>query len=196
MRLRRCVSTPCAHAQRGAMLIEVLVALVLCAFGMLGYVAVQARASTAEYESMQRGNALHLLEDMASRINANRANAGDYVVGGLVGAGPLEDCAGLAGAERDLCQWANLLRGESESRSGSLIGSMEAARGCITRAAGSTDRFVISIAWLGNSPTGAPAAPCGADDPALADGRLRRAVSTTLCIAALRDPDPAAPPRC
>jgi type IV pilus assembly protein PilV len=178
------------------MLIEVLVALVLCAFGMLGYVAVQARASTAEYESMQRGNALHLLEDMASRINANRANAGDYVVGGLVGAGPLEDCAALAGADRDLCQWANLLRGESESRSGSLIGSMEAARGCITRMAGSTDRFVISIAWLGNSPTGAPAAPCGADDPVLADGRLRRVVSTTLCIGALRDPDPAAPPRC
>lgn len=178
------------------MLIEVLVSLVLCAFGMLGYVAMQARASTAEYESMQRGNALHLLEDIASRINANRANAADYVVGGLLGAGPLEDCAGLAGAERDLCQWANLLRGESESRGGSLIGSMEAARGCITRTAGSTDRFVISIAWLGNAPTGAPAAPCGADDPALSDSRLRRVVSTTVCIAALRDANPAAPPRC
>lgn len=196
MTITRPMSRPGAHAQRGSMLIEALVSLILCAFGMLGYVAIQARASTAEYESMQRGNALHLLEDIASRINANRANAADYVVAGLVGAGPLEDCAGLTGADRDLCQWANLLRGESESRSGSLIGSMEAARGCITRMPGSTDRFVISIAWLGNAPTGAPAAPCGADDPALADGRLRRVVSTTVCIAALRDPDPAAPPRC
>jgi type IV pilus assembly protein PilV len=194
------MSTPRHHAargQHGGMLIEVLVSILICAFGLLGFVALQARASTAEFESYQRSQALVLLEDMTHRLNANRGQATSYVTNGLIGAGDLADCSGLAGAPLDLCEWSNLLRGSAETRSGANTGAMVGARGCITRAADSTDRYVVSIAWVGIVPTGAPASTCGQGDTAFADERLRRVVSSTVCVALLRDPaTPLALPRC
>ena len=183
--------------QSGALLIEVLVSIVVCAFGLLGFVAVQARAVASEFESHQRTQALNLVDDMVSRINANRAAAGDYVVQGLIGDGPTQDCAALAGAALDLCQWGNLIRGSREARDGAQVGAMLSARGCITRPATSSDRYVVAIAWQGIVATGAPPTPCGAADPAFASEPLRRTVSYTLCIGLLRDPAlPAALPRC
>jgi type IV pilus assembly protein PilV len=183
--------------QRGALLIEVLVSIVLCAFALLGFAAMQSRATTAEFEALQRSQALILVEDMASRLSANRAAAGSYVSAGLIGAGAVVDCSGLASAALDLCEWANLLRGSSETRAGNRIGSMLSARGCITRAAGVSDRYLISVAWQGIAATGAPAAACGRGSGAFPDETLRRAVSSTVCVALLRDAaTPAATPRC
>lgn len=174
--------------QRGALLIEVLVAILICAFGLLGFVGMQARATSSEFESYQRSQALTLLEDMTNRLNANRASAGDYVSGGLIGEGALEDCSTETGASLDLCEWGNLIRGSAEVRSdGTTIGSMISARGCITQAAGSTDRYVVSIAWMGTVPTGAPASVCGKDDAAFPTEALRRVVSSTVCMALLHD---------
>ena len=76
-----------ARAQLGALLIEVLVALLICAFGLLGFAGMQARAASAESKAFQRSQALILVEDMASRINANRAHAGEYVTGQLLRGG-------------------------------------------------------------------------------------------------------------
>jgi len=182
--------------QRGALLIEVLVAILICAFGLLGFVGMQARASSAEFESYQRSEALVLVEDMASRINANRANAGDYVSDVLIGDGALVDCAGMAGAALDLCEWGNLIRGSTETRGGSSVGSMMSARGCIARAADTTERYVVSVVWQGMVPTGAPASTCGQDDALYPAENLRRVVSSTVCVALLRDGVPAALPRC
>ena len=179
--------------QQGALLIEVLVSIVVCAFGLLGFVAVQARAVASEFESHQRIQALTLVDDMVRRINANRSAAGAYVVGGLIGEGPIEDCAALAGVPLDLCEWGNLLRGAREERAGSKIGAMLGARGCITRPATSTDRYVVSIAWHGIVATGSPPSPCGQGDPTFAAEPLRRTVSYTLCIGLLRDPAVPAP---
>ena len=182
--------------QCGALLIEVLVAILICAFGLLGFVGMQARATSAEFESYQRSEALVLVEDMTNRINANRANAGDYVSAVLIGDGALVDCAGMAGAALDLCEWGNLIRGSAETRGGASVGSMFSARGCITRPAGSTDRYVVSIAWQGMVPTGAPTSTCGQDDALFPTESLRRVVSSTLCVGLLRDGVPAALPRC
>jgi type IV pilus assembly protein PilV len=174
-------------AQSGALLIEVLIAVLICAFGLLGFAGMQARAVSTDFETLQRSEALVLLEDMVSRINANRAHAGDYVSAGLLGDGPVVDCAGLTGAALDLCVWSNLIRGSSEQRAGSAIGSMISARGCITRPATSTDRYVVSIAWQGIVQTGASASPCGQGDAAYPDDTLRRTASATVCVALLRD---------
>lgn len=176
------------RAQGGALLIEVLVAILLCAFALLGFAAMQARATGAEFESFQRSQALQLASDMASRINANRANAGAYVVDGLIGEGALADCSGLSGAGLDLCEWANLLRGSTEQRAGAAVGAMLGARGCIVRAAGSSDRYVVTVVWVGITPTAGPADPCGQGQPAFPAEPLRRAASTTVCVALLRDP--------
>jgi type IV pilus assembly protein PilV len=174
-------------AQSGALLIEVLIAVLICAFGLLGFAGMQARAVSTDFETLQRSEALVLLEDMVSRINANRAHAGDYVSAGLLGDGPVVDCAGLTGAALDLCEWSNLIRGSSEQRAGSAIGSMISARGCITRPATSSDRYVVSIAWQGIVQTGASASPCGQGDAAYPDDTLRRTASATVCVALLRD---------
>ncbi len=189
--------TPPMPPARGAMLIEVLVALLLCAFGVLGFAALQARASSAEFESLQRSQALVLVEDMVSRLNANRANAGNYVAAGLFGDGALQDCSALTGAALDQCEWGNLLRGSSETRGGSRMGAMLSARGCILRATGTSDRYIVSVAWSGILPTGAPASTCAQGDTAFPDEALRRAVSMTICVARLRDAVvPVATPRC
>jgi type IV pilus assembly protein PilV len=187
-----------ASRQRGALLIEVLVAIILCAFALLGFAALQARAGSAEFEAVQRSQALLMVEDMASRINNNRANAGAYVAAGLIGAGGVEVCNnGMNVRDRDLCEWGNLLRGTTEIRAGSRIGSMTNARGCITQAAGSSDRYVIAVAWQGAVDSGAPASNCGQGDAAFPSEARRRVVTSTVCIAALRDAASApALPRC
>ena len=186
-----------ARRQGGALLIEALVSIVICAFGLLGFVALQARAAASEFESYQRSEALVLVSDMANRLNANRTSAGNYVVQGLLGEGQVEDCGGLSSTALDLCEWGNLIRGSAETRDGAKVGAMLNARGCIERAAGTSDRYVVSVIWQGTVPSGAPlVTPCNAA-AALPDDTLRRVVSTTVCMARLRDPDVApAIPRC
>ena len=185
------------RSQAGGLLIEVLVSLVVFSFGLLGYTAMQARGAVAEFEALQRSQALVLVEDMVSRLNANRANADDYVSAAMIGSGDVADCAGLAGADLDLCEWGNLIRGTTEFRSGVAIGSMTSARGCIRQAPGSTARYVISVVWQGQVPTAGPASNCGQGDAAFPEEARRRVVSTTVCVALLRDPAvPAATLRC
>lgn len=188
---------PSRAAQAGVLLIEVLVGLVVFSFGLLGYAAMQARGAVAEFEALQRSQALVLVEDMVSRLNANRGAADDYVTAALIGEGAVQDCAGLAGAPLDLCEWGNLIRGNTETRNAVRIGSMLAARGCITRAADATNRYTVSIAWQGVAATGSSASPCGRDDAAFPSDNLRRTVAASVCIAQLRDPlNPPAVPRC
>ena len=174
-------------AQTGALLIEVLVAVLICAFGLLGFAGMQARAVSTDFESLQRSEALVLIEDMVSRMNANRANAADYVSAGLLGEGAIVDCAGMTGAELDVCEWSNMIRGNAEQRGGSNVGAMLSARGCITRPATSSDRYVISIAWQGIVATAGSASPCGLGDDAFPNEALRRTASSTVCVALLRD---------
>jgi type IV pilus assembly protein PilV len=184
---RRPAIAPRRAAQSGALLIEVLIAVLICAFGLLGFAGMQARAVSTDFETLQRSEALVLLEDMVSRMNANRAHAGDYVSAGLLGDGAAADCTGLTGAALDMCEWSNLIRGSTEQRAGSTIGAMISARGCITRPVTSSDRYVISIAWQGIVQTAAPASPCGQGDAAFPDETLRRTASATVCVALLRD---------
>jgi len=174
-------------AQSGALLIEVLVAVLVCAFGLLGFAGMQARAVSTDFETLQRSEALVLIEDMVSRMNANRAHASEYVSAGLLGDGAIVDCSGMTGAALDVCEWSNMIRGNAEQRGGTAVGAMISARGCITRPATSTDRYVVSIAWQGIVATAAPASPCGQGDPAFADEALRRAATSTVCVALLRD---------
>ena len=72
---------------RGTSMIEVLVTLVIVAIGLLGLAGLQSRLQISEMESYQRAQALILLNDMASRLAANRANAASYITPGPLGAG-------------------------------------------------------------------------------------------------------------
>ena len=108
--------SPFASAQRGATLLEVLVAIVIIVFGLFGVAGLQSRVGLAEAEAFQRAQAVTLLQDMVSRMQANRRNAMSYVTPTPLGTGQVTaDCTALSGAARDLCEWNNSLLGSSEA---------------------------------------------------------------------------------
>lgn len=76
------MKTPCldqnpAHvayrgrSQHGIGLIEVLVAMLLLAIGVVGFAGLQVRAVSATSEAFQRGQAMIIARDMGERMRAN-----------------------------------------------------------------------------------------------------------------------------
>ncbi len=57
--------------RKGFTLIEVLIAFIILSFGLLGAVALQAKAKQASFDSMQRAAAVALGNDIIQRIRAN-----------------------------------------------------------------------------------------------------------------------------
>ncbi|MEH6436618.1 type IV pilus modification PilV family protein [Massilia sp. DD77] len=185
-------TTPSLHAQRGVSLIEVLITMVVMAFGLLGLAAFQAKAQVGSIESYQRAQASVLLQDMQSRLVGNSANAADYLTETPLGTGDEldEDCSdAAAGAARDLCEWSAALKGAAEKRDdGNNAGAMEGARGCVAqlRAADTSPGvcipavYQVTVAWQGMHATRAPAQECGRD--AYGDDTNRRAMSVRVAV--------------
>lgn len=144
-------------------MLEVLVTIVILAFGMLGLAGMQSKIFTAEMESYQRAQAVVLMNDMVERINANRYVAANYIptttLGCSLGAAAdpqchgettygtataqTGDCAPKAAAAfppgdarnvlRDQCEWSNALKGAAETSGAGKVGGMIGAVGCITQ---------------------------------------------------------------
>ena len=179
------------HQQKGTSMIEVLVAIVIVVVGLLGLAGLQSRATLAEMESFQRAQALVLLQDMADRIHANRRNTAAYVTGAGAPLGTglaVADCAALAGALRDRCEWSNALLGAAENQGGTSVGAMIGARGCVeVLSANMPRRYLVSVVWQGLNPTAATAATtCGAGQYG-ANELSRRVVTTTVTIGCLQN---------
>jgi len=169
----------------GFTLIEVLVALVVLAFGVLSLARLLARAGEAEIEAVQRTQAMALVQDMVDRINLNRRNANQYVGEYVAGAGGAQ-CQNAADPAipvvvRDRCEWTNLLQGGLVVDEGRPIGAPLRARGCVTNPAPNV--YVVSIAWQGVVPTEAPDNTCG--EGAYDREANRRVFSTVTQIATL-----------
>ena len=64
---------PCS--ERGVTLVEVLVTVVILAFGLLGIAAFQAKAQVGSIEAYQRAQAVVLLQDMRKRPGRPATNA-------------------------------------------------------------------------------------------------------------------------
>ena len=178
--------------QSGVTLVEVLVTMLIVAFGLLGLAGMQVRAQQATYESYQRAQAVLLLSGITEKINANRPNAGNYVSASTVGAGDSQTatCGALAiGAARDLCEWSNSLKGanEKQTSSGSSVGAMIDARGCITQTQAmdlltcKPAVYLVTIAWQGLFPTAASANVC-AQNLYGSDDSQRRVISSQITI--------------
>jgi type IV pilus assembly protein PilV len=186
--------------QSGLSLIEVLVTMVILLIGLLGMAVLLANSQKTESESYQRAQALLLLQDMATRINANRAVAPCYAITAaadgspfmgtgstLVDPGPPPACgigtvAAYTLADQDLLEWHELLIGATETLDGDEVGTLTGARGCVT--ADIPNRiYTISVAWQGLVPTAVPADPCGRNEYGAEN--LRRVVSMVVQIANL-----------
>lgn len=150
------------HSQRGALLIEVLITIVVVAIGALGLIQMQTRLQSSEMEAYQRTQAVILLNDMAHRISANRGNAASYVTTTLdtpyLGGTTTDlDCSTISTADlqgSDFAQWCNSLQGAAEIQSGSGVGAMLGGRGCV-QAVGAS-QYMVTVAWQGLTPVSAP----------------------------------------
>lgn len=65
-------------AQTGVGLVEILVALLVLALGILGFVALQYRAVEATSEAINRVQAINIARDMTERIRVNRDGLDEY----------------------------------------------------------------------------------------------------------------------
>lgn len=189
------MSTTCCRTSpaggRGFTLLEILVTIVILAFGLLGVAGLQARIQVAEVEAYQRAQAIVLVQDMVDRLNANRRNGTSYVTGTPAGTGPVEDCSTMTGANLDLCEWGNALRGASEKKGASSVGAMIGARGCITNPVTTMPReFKVAVVWQGLAPTISPASTTCGQGQYGTDDKVRRAMVATVVIGCLQN-DPA-----
>lgn len=189
--------TPALRRQRGTSLLEVLITMVLVAFGLLGIAAFQAKARIGSIEAYQRAQAVLLLADLQSRINGNSGQAGAYVTSTALGTGdalPIDCAAAAVGSARDLCEWSAALKGAAEVKAGASIGAMTGARGCVSQIQASDGSlgvcrhavYLLTVAWQGMHPTIAPALACGRDAYGADTGRraiaVRVAVGLPDCI--------------
>lgn len=168
--------------QGGAALMEALVAMLVVAFGVLGFVGLQARTAVSTLEGYQRAQALVLLDDIAQRIELNRANAASYAASGIGAADP-GACPTAPGKDRDICEWAKLIRGAGEKQGSDSVGAVIGAQGCITDLGGNS--YLVALVWRGVQPSGGSPLACGKGGAAFTDEKLRRGVSKVVRIGVL-----------
>ena len=174
---------------RGFTLLEILIALVVIAIGLIGIASLQGHSVRAEMESYQRAQALILMSDMVNRIDANRGSLQCYAdIGNATQAGKdqsgVVNCAayGVPATQQiaisDVAEWHRLLTGSAEVVGGTNAGAMIDAYGCITF--DGIDAITVSVYWQGLAPTvdAAVSGDCVAV-PAYGAG-MRRGVGETM----------------
>jgi type IV pilus assembly protein PilV len=163
--------------QKGAGLLEVLIALLIFSTGMMGLIATQLAGKKAGYEATQRSIATALARDILERVQANPGQVTAYVVNNAGDQGdPLSipaanceraDCTPAQLADFDLWQWESLLLGTSEQHDGANVGGLVSPRACIFQQG---DVVSVAISWLGTTSASDPAeSACGSDITGLYD---------------------------
>lgn len=171
-------------------MIEVLVAMLIIAFGLLGMAGLQAQLQVSEVEAYQRSQALMLLNDMASRISTNRLSAASYATGTTYGSGMTCPTSTSSTAARDLKEWCEALQGAAEKTGTTQQGAMVGGRGCVESVAGD---YMITVAWQGLTPISAPptSVACGLNSynggtgAKCSNDLCRRVVTTVVRIGTL-----------
>lgn len=180
-------------SQRGAMMIEVLVTIVICVIGLWGLTQVQTKLQISELESYQRSQAMLLLDEISSRVEINRGDLASYVsgagTGDPIGEGTCPSST-TSLAARDLKTMCESLQGAAEQTGTSSVGAMIGARACIEDIG--DDEYMITVAWQGMAPLSAPpsSVACGRNDfdkanTGCVNDLCRRAVTTTIRISDL-----------
>jgi type IV pilus assembly protein PilV len=131
--------------ERGLSMIEVLVALTIVAFGMLGLLGLQARALSVQKDAFHRRQAAELVAQLAERLRANHLAflAGRYVLSfdasaDLPSTAPAcaAPCTSAHVAARDLDEWRIELRRR-----------IPGAAAYLQWDAGSRSGIAVSVAW-------------------------------------------------
>lgn len=199
--------------QRGFSLIEILIAVLILAIGLLGVAGLQVTSKRSNYEAVQRATATMLIRDMIERIRANQGQLDTYT---NTGAGrtfspsagistAVTDCFGSGAdcndstmATYDLYEWENALAGVTETNTATAanVGGLALPSACITGAASGTATaglVTVAIAWRGLTPFPDQAAPgknaCGNDsglyDDTANDDVYRRVIEVETFIGSI-----------
>ncbi|MEO7852127.1 MAG: prepilin-type N-terminal cleavage/methylation domain-containing protein [Rubrivivax sp.] len=174
-----------AAAQRGFSMIEILISLLITAFGLLGLAAFASKSTAMGVDATQRARAAALLSDMASRVANNKPNAALYASAAVQGASVQACVAGATPAQvvaRDLCEWGNLLAGANDAGT-TANAAFLGFRGCVTQPNALDPVFVITVAWGSLSPGIPPADGCAAN--AFGDDSQRRIIRSQVRVATL-----------
>ena len=172
-----------AHTrQRGVSLIEVLVAVVLMAFGLIGIAAMQTAAISNNVLSGQYTQAATLAQNMAERMRGNRdavINGSYNFVAGAVGNPPVNcataSCSSANQASWDLAVWyasvapnvtlSNVTAGPSANLAGGQV-SIACTSGCTATAIEPVPKnpiYMITVYWDGDN-NGATGTGCDASN--------------------------------
>ena len=165
-------------SQSGTTLIEVLITLVVLAFGLLGIGALQLISKRSNFEALQRTTATAIANDIIERMRANSnallTYAGDPstpsfdITGALWSSEPVPNCTAASPclpnavgstadlADHDIWEIEQALIGAAEQADGNDSGGLTQPTACIrtTVAAGLTNRtgqYIITIAWRGQA---------------------------------------------
>lgn len=179
-----------AHKQLGLSMIEVLVTIVILAFGLLGLAGLQSRLQLSELESYQRAQGLILLNDMANKIAVNRNSAASYVTGtNATGSGVTCPTSIATRKDLDMQDWCNALQGASETSGANKVGAFIGGRGCVENLG--NGGYMVTVAWQGMGAITAPPASvaCGQNaynnTTTCVNDQCRRVLTTIVRIATL-----------
>ena len=145
--IRRRLSVECP-ACRGIAIVEVLIAIVVFAFGMLALAGLQVNALKYQKSAWSRSGAAMLSSDIAERMRANMPGvlAGNYVLAGSyqnLSTNPptastcdprTTRCTAAQMAQNDIAAWARLAGAEMPAGAGALTGTM-------------ADGFIVTVMW-------------------------------------------------
>jgi len=177
-------STPsrARQRQRGFSMMEVLVTLLITAFGLLGLAGFVTRSTAVSVDANQRARAASLLADMGNRMQNNKPDAASYATGTVYG-DATQTCPAALGSARDLCEWNNLLAGANDALSSNVLAQALTFRGCITQPTPGDPLYVVTVAWGSSLPAVPPADACA--NGAFGDDSFRRVIRTQVRIANL-----------
>lgn len=193
--------------QKGIGLIEVLIALLVLAVGILGLVGMQLNAKRAGFEATQRSVATSLARDILERMRSNPTQLDVYAAAatnldvdaytGTAGT----DCTATAGctpaelAAWDMWDWIKMIQGDRTRLSGNPVGGLLNPVLCLYNDSG---QVTVVIAWRGaneidqtalDDPSGLGLGECGdgkfdaTGASANTDGLRRQLTMTTFITA-------------
>lgn len=135
MRMTR--TPPRRRSQSGLSLIEVLIAILVLAFGMLGFALMQTMGVRFAESSNYRTQATNLAYDMLDMMRSNRLLAAQYSKAGFTGGAVPTSCAHNAGAvsiDQNIATWQCRVR----------VALGDSANATVTYAAGVA---TVTVGW-------------------------------------------------